>query len=236
MYGDKKLAAEMEKLDLEKHFHFKLKFFNIRGCSIAGALTFNYKNILKMQVPEWPLILKLVTQTDLILNMKKCDLKAKDMETIGYFLTENPNGASKLTHLSLQQNKITGEGAKLLSPALKVNTSLKSLNLSSCNLGVSGMVSICEALKTNSTLETLSLYRNIFDVDGARALGTALKTNTSLRFLDVGHNRIRMTGLKSIVEGILANPASKVSELSIKWNFINDEGMTYLFEQMVLPK
>lgn len=30
MYGDKKLAAEMEKLDLEKNFNFKLKFLNIR--------------------------------------------------------------------------------------------------------------------------------------------------------------------------------------------------------------
>lgn len=98
------------------------------------------------------------------------------------------------------------------------------------------MVAICEALKTNSTLKNLSLYRNVFDVDGARALGTALKTNTSLQFLDIAHNRIRLTGLKSITEGILANPASRVSELSVKWNFITDEGFTYLFEKLILPK
>ena len=98
------------------------------------------------------------------------------------------------------------------------------------------MVSICSALATNSTLENLSLYRNIFDVDGARALGIALKTNTSLKFLDIGHNSIRVTGLKSITEGILANPGSKVSEMSIKWNFISDLGFTALFEALVLPK
>lgn len=98
------------------------------------------------------------------------------------------------------------------------------------------MVNICDALATNSTLQNLSLYRNVFDVDGARALGTMLKTNTSLKFLDVGHNRIRLTGLKSITEGILANPASRVSEMSVKANFITDEGFTYLFEQLVLPK
>ena len=45
-----------------------------------------------------------------------------------------------------------------------------------------------------------------------------------------------MTGLKSVVEGILANNASLVSELAIKWNFITDEGLSYLFEQLVLPK
>lgn len=92
------------------------------------------------------------------------------------------------------------------------------------------MVSICSALQTNSTLENLSLYRNVFDVDGARALGTALKTNSSLKFLDLGHNRIRITGLKSITEGILANPTSKVSEMSVKWNFITDAGLSTLFD------
>ena len=98
------------------------------------------------------------------------------------------------------------------------------------------MVSLCSALSTNSTLENLSLYRNVFDVDGARALGKALKTNTSLKFLDIGHNSIRVIGLKSITEGILANPGSKVSEMSIKWNFITDAGFSALFEALVLPK
>ena len=63
-----------------------------------------------------------------------------------------------------------------------------------------------------------------------------MKTNTSLKFLDLGHNRIRLTGLKSITEGILANPASQVSEMSIKWNFITDEGFSYLFDAIVFPK
>ena len=45
-----------------------------------------------------------------------------------------------------------------------------------------------------------------------------------------------MTGLKSVVEGILANNDSLLSELAIKWNFITDEGLSYLFEQLVLPK
>jgi len=128
------------------------------------------------------------------------------------------------------------EGAKLLAPALKTNVSLRFLNLDSCKIGVSGMKSIADALKTNTSIKQISLYRNIIDVDGARALGEALKTNTTLTFIDIGHNRIRMTGLKSIVEGILANQGSLVSELAIKWNFINDEGLSYLFESLVLPK
>jgi len=98
------------------------------------------------------------------------------------------------------------------------------------------MKSISESLKTNTTIKSLSLYRNIIDVDGARALGAALESNKALTFIDIGHNRIRLTGLKAIVKGILGNPGSLVCDLGIKWNFITDEGLSFLFEQLVLPK
>lgn len=229
MYGDKKLAKEMTKEQLVPHMHCNLKFLNLR----TGKINFpgiNYKNILKQSKQEWPKVLELVTKTPMIINLKKCGLNSKDCETIAYMLADNHYGESKITSLTLSQNEIKGEGAKFLAPGLKANKSLVYLNLSSCKLGVAGMVSICSVLSTNTTLQNLSLYRNIFDVDGARALGNALKTNTSLKFLDLGHNRIRLTGLKSITEGILANPASQVSEMSIKWNFITDAGFSALFE------
>lgn len=178
----------------------------------------------------------MVTQVPIKLDFKKCNLRYKDAETLAYMLAENPFGESKVTSLQLRENRLRKEGAKLLSPALKVSTTLQFLSLDSCHIGVSGMKSVCEALKTNTSISSLSLYRNVFDVDGARALGAALKTNTTLKFMDIGHNRVRMTGLKSIIEGILANPGSVLSELAMKWNFITDEGFTHLFDQLVLPK
>lgn len=45
------------------------------------------------------------------------------------------------------------EGAKLLAPALKINTSLRYLNLDSCQIGVSGMKSIADSLKTNKNIK-----------------------------------------------------------------------------------
>jgi hypothetical protein len=226
----------MTKEQLVPHLHCNLKFLNFNDGKI-GSFGINYKNILKQTRQEWPRLLELATKTPLILNFKNCSLNTKDCETMAYMLANNHYGESKITNLQLQQNKcIKGEGAKLLAPALKINKSLVTLNLSSCKLGVSGMVSLCSALATNDTLKSLSLYRNVFDVDGARALGVALKTNTSLSFLDLGHNRIRQTGLKSITEGILANPASQVTEMSIKWNFITDASFSELFNQLVLPK
>jgi Ran GTPase-activating protein (RanGAP) involved in mRNA processing and transport len=103
-------------------------------------------------------------------------------------------------------------------------------------MGVSGIVNISEALAKNTTLKTLNLYRNILDVDGARALGALLKVNTTIEFLDIGHNRIRQTGLRAICDGIVANPKSKLTELGIRANFINDNGINYLFEQLIINR
>jgi hypothetical protein len=88
----------------------------------------------------------------------------------------------------------------------------------------------------NDTLRHLNLYRNIIDVDGARSLGRLLKVNTSLEFLDVGHNRIRQTGLRAIVDGIVENPSSKLTQLGVRSNFINDDGFSYLFDRLVIPE
>lgn len=88
----------------------------------------------------------------------------------------------------------------------------------------------------NNTLKSLNLYRNIIDVDGARSIAKFLKVNKSLEFIDIGHNRIRETGLRAIIDnGILQNKNCKLNQLGICANFINDDGITYLFDKLVLP-
>lgn len=124
----------------------------------------------------------------------------------------------------------------MFTAAIGHNKSLLHIDLSKCKIGVSGVMTLCESLKTNTTLQSLNLYRNIFDVNGARALGDALKVNKTINFIDIGHNRIRITGLKAIIDGILANPESKVTKLGIRANFINDEGLSELFEKLIYPE
>ncbi len=97
-------------------------------------------------------------------------------------------------------------------------------------MGVSGTVAIAISLLKNNTLKTLNLYRNKVDVDGARSLRDLLKVNKSIEFLDVGHNRLREKGITAITEGICANAESAVRQLGIRYNFINDDGFNYLFE------
>lgn len=98
---------------------------------------------------------------------------------------------------------------------------------------MSGVVAIAGALLKNSTLKSLNLYRNRVDVDGARSLREVLKVNKTLEFLDLGYNRLREKGIKAITDGLSENPDSKLKSLGVRFNFINDDGFNYLFENAI---
>lgn len=96
------------------------------------------------------------------------------------------------------------------------------------------MMAISEALKVNTKLKSLNVYRNLVDVDGARSLEQALKVNSTLEFLDVGHNRLREKGIKAITQGFIENPKSALTGLSIRYNFISDDGFADFFKRAVI--
>jgi len=234
-YGDKKEANSMEKDQLVKKFYFALEYLGLEGKNQPLKLnhTFKPKEIRKQNRQVWPTFLHLSKHTEIELKMRKCFSSPKDMELVAYAIGLNPLSESKIRSIDLSKNTITKEGAKLLAPSLENNKFLITLDLSHTKIGVSGMMHLAESLLKNNTLKHLNLYRNIIDVDGARSLGSLLKVNTSLEFIDVGHNRIRKTGLTAICDGILANPDSKLTQLGIRSNFINDDGFTYLFDKLV---
>lgn len=128
---------------------------------------------------------------------------------------------------------VTKDGAKLLAPALEENKSIEFLDLSQNQLGVYGVTLIAKALQANQVLKGLNLFKNTLDVDGARALKDLLTVNKSIEFLDIGHNRIRSKGLEAIREGIIGGKESKLQTLGIRMNFINDDGFTRFFDEVI---
>lgn len=52
-YGDKKVAKEMTKEQLENKFLFGLIYFNICGSNISN-ICFKHKDIIKRKDPQWP--------------------------------------------------------------------------------------------------------------------------------------------------------------------------------------
>lgn len=234
-YGDKKIAKEMSKGQLDKSFLCNLKYFNMEFSSIHSNC-FKLKNFQKQTKPDWPRLLTFISKNQIDMNLKKCNLLPKDFELFSVCLHENPVAPSQIRTLNLSRNTIGGEGSKLLANALEHNTSLKTLDISSCKIGVSGILALKKALAHNKGIEELNLYRNIIDVDGARCMKYILENNSTLKFIDLGHNRLRKTGVKELVSGITANKTSQVSTLGLRSNFINDDGIAHLFENLVFKK
>ncbi|KAJ8334991.1 hypothetical protein SKAU_G00406300 [Synaphobranchus kaupii] len=86
---------------------------------------------------------------------------------------------SKLVHLSLRNNRIGEEGARLIGGALSTargtaNRSLLSLNLTFNSIGDSGAEHISKGLRLNRTLLCLSLGFNHIGDDGAGYLAEVL--------------------------------------------------------------
>ncbi|KAL0223280.1 hypothetical protein P9112_002670 [Eukaryota sp. TZLM1-RC] len=68
---------------------------------------------------------------------------------------------SQLESLNFSYNKLRQEGIKFLVKNMGVSQSLKFLNLSSCNVGVSAVQSLCQSIAVSlNSLETLILSHN----------------------------------------------------------------------------
>lgn len=134
----------MQKEQLDKKMHFKLKYFDMRGSHLVNlGNTFKPKNIEKQTNPSWPKFLSFVAQNKFSLNLNNCKLTKSSMELFAYAIGQNPVGECKITHLNLSQNMLDKEGCKLLNDALAHNKSIRFLDLSKCKMGVSGIKSLC---------------------------------------------------------------------------------------------
>ena len=79
-----------------------------------------------------------------------------------------------------------------LKDILARNKSLKYFTFS-C-IGINGVTAIAEALKMNSTLTSLDIEDNELEGEGALAISEALKLNSSLTSLDISMNNIENGG------------------------------------------
>ncbi|KAF9136205.1 hypothetical protein BGX30_011300, partial [Mortierella sp. GBA39] len=113
---------------------------------------------------------------------------------------------SNLTTLDLWNNSIGDNEVQALSEALKINSTLTTLDLGNLNtldrgdnwIGDNGTQALSEALKSNSTLTTLNLSNNSIGDNGAQALSEALKINSTLTTLDLQNNSIGSNGAQAL--------------------------------------
>ena len=105
-----------------------------------------------------------------------------------------------LKSLFLSSNEIGDEGVKALVKALETNKTLTTLDLRNNKIKDAGAKALAMSLKYNTTLTTLNLDSNEIGTEGAIALAEALETNKTLTTLNLDRNKIGTEGIKALAK------------------------------------
>ena len=116
-----------------------------------------------------------------------------------------------LTELDLSWNRgVSDTGAFFIAEGLKLNTSLRTLQLRDCGISAEGAKFISGALEINTSLEVINLSYNELGHTGVGYLANALKQNDCLKKLHLGHCGITDRGLELLAVALTVNKSLEV--------------------------
>uniref|UniRef100_A0A6B2LD43 Uncharacterized protein n=1 Tax=Arcella intermedia TaxID=1963864 RepID=A0A6B2LD43_9EUKA len=136
------------------------------------------------------------------------------------FLCDILKSNTTLKSLHLSSNQIGSQEVKYIADFLKINSTLTKLNLSYNSIGPEGAKHIRDALKNNSSLTELDLFDNKLGTEGAVYMSELLKINTTLSVLYLDKNKIESAGVNEIAKAIETN--TSLSRLYLTDNVINN--------------
>ena len=131
-----------------------------------------------------------------------------------------------LKELNMSENEITSNGVKEIATAIRVNTTLEKLDLSHNKISNDGVNFISDGLKNNNSLKEVNISRNKITSEGAQYIADAIRINTTLVKLDLSCNEISDDGVNFISDGFKNNNSLK--EVNISRNMITSEGAQYI--------
>jgi len=148
-----------------------------------------------------------------------------------------PRGCS-LTRLNLSKNHSiisSTEQFDGLTRLVSLSTTLTSLDLSRCGLGVLAGDAVGTGLKNHPSLTQLNLARNQLGEHGAKKLCKGLQTNTVLTSLDISRNKIGGRGVSAITS-LICNPNTNLRILNLFGNSIGIEGARFIGSALQVNK
>lgn len=110
-------------------------------------------------------------------------------------------------YLDLRGNNIQAKGAIALANGVKLNRSLRSLNLKWNAIGrdPTGVSALCDALKSNLTIGHVDLRNNRINNIGAKHIAEMLKANTTITHIDLSWNDLGVDGGMALLDGLKRN-------------------------------
>ncbi|XP_074621745.1 uncharacterized protein LOC141880193 [Acropora palmata] len=178
--------------------------------------------------------LQALTFNSTVSSLKVFHNYTSDRDKKYFFLAQALRVNSSLSSLDLSDNSISDEGVNSLAQALRVNTSLSSLDLSSNSIGDEGANSLAEALRVNKSLSSLDLSWNSIGAEGANSLAQALRVNKSLSSLNLSLHFFADEGANSLAEALRVN--TFLSSLDLHSSSIGDEGANSLAQALSVNK
>lgn len=122
---------------------------------------------------------------------------------VARFLRDN----AFVKYLDIRGNNIQAKGAVVLANGLKLNRSLRSLNLKWNSVGKdsTGVQALSDILKSNMTISHVDLRNNRINNVGAKYLGEMLMANTTITHLDISWNDLGVDGGLALLDGLKHN-------------------------------
>jgi hypothetical protein len=125
-------------------------------------------------------------------------------------------------HLSLSNNQLGNDGAKMMANMLKNNTKIIHLDLNHNGIGPEGAKALASAIdaNSNSAITYLNLSRNQIGDVGATGMANMLRSNTKITHLDLKNNNIGDKGALALANATDANSESPIAYLNLADNQI----------------
>ena len=108
----------------------------------------------------------------------------------------------RVTELNISYNKIRNNGIACIATALHTNTTMRTLDVSLCDISDVGAESLARALAVNRSLQELDISGN----NGIAHIATALQTNNTLKALTIGgHDIVTDEGVVLLSSALTTN-------------------------------
>lgn len=127
------------------------------------------------------------------------------------------HGNTTLSELKLGFNNLAGrDEAQDLGEMVRLNSTLKKLDLSHAYLATEGVREFAQGLAQNSTLTWLNLGGNRFSNEGAHLLSAALQGNQTLSYLRLSHLELTGEGIAPLLTLLSTNKS--LTKLALEGN------------------
>ena len=136
------------------------------------------------------------------------------------------------SEIYLNEQNLIDQDMEIVVQQAIINKQCKKLSLENNRITSQGALTIANGLNNNTTLEILMLYHNYLSDSGVNHLSNVLSTmNSSLKILSIGSNSITDNGVRFLAQMLKTNQS--LTLLGLVFNEITDQSVRLLTDVLI---